>query len=226
VIPDYCEAITAYRAFDVFENGLLAGSFRGEPWPPYEPFVARCGMVSPDGVGEHVRDRRLVQAPVYGCGCGIYALKAPEAALERAQMARRHSAMLFPHLKLPPGLMCLTDLKRPPGLAWGAVKIWGRIIEHESGYRAEFAYPSSLHCDDAELARRVAALYGVACDYTPVQDPEAECVRDKVSSPVFRFGDRLANDPLNFFGNDTLQLLFWVTLTILGFIAGFIRSHF
>jgi hypothetical protein len=108
-----------------------------------------------------------VPAPVYGCGCGIYALKAPEAALECAQMARRDLAKLFPDLKLPPGPMCLTDLKRPPGLAWGAVKIWGRIIEHESGYRAEFAYPSSLHCDDAELARRVAALYGVACDYTP-----------------------------------------------------------
>jgi hypothetical protein len=46
------------------------------------------------------------------------------------------------------------------------------------------------------------------------------------SEPVFRFGDRLANDPLNFFGNDTLRhMLFWVTVTILGFIAWFVGSH-
>jgi hypothetical protein len=47
------------------------------------------------------------------------------------------------------------------------------------------------------------------------------------SEPVFRFGDRLANDPLNFFGNDTLRhMLFAVTVTILGFIAWFVSSHF
>jgi hypothetical protein len=46
------------------------------------------------------------------------------------------------------------------------------------------------------------------------------------SEPVFRFGDRLANDPLNFFGNDTLRhMLFAVTVTILGLIAWFVSSH-
>ena len=46
------------------------------------------------------------------------------------------------------------------------------------------------------------------------------------SEPVCRFGDRLANDPLNFFGNDTLRyMLFWVMVTILGFIAWFVSPH-
>lgn len=46
------------------------------------------------------------------------------------------------------------------------------------------------------------------------------------SKPVFHFGDRLANDPLNFFANDTSrQMLFWVTVTILGFIAWFVSSR-
>jgi hypothetical protein len=46
------------------------------------------------------------------------------------------------------------------------------------------------------------------------------------SEPAFRFDDRLANDPLNFFGDDTRRyMLFWVTVTILGFIAWFVRSH-
>lgn len=46
------------------------------------------------------------------------------------------------------------------------------------------------------------------------------------SEPVFRFGDRLANDPLNFFGDDTLRhVLFGVMVTILGLIAWFVSSH-
>jgi hypothetical protein len=57
----------------------------------------------------------------------------------------------------------------PVGCAWGAVKIWGRVIEHEDGYRAEFAYPSHLYCNDPKLASRVAALYGVPCEYKPVK---------------------------------------------------------
>ena len=137
MIPDYFEAITAYRVFNVFENGLLAGSAFVEPWPPYEPFVARCGAVSYEGAGEHVRDGRFVSAPVYGCDCGIHVVRTPAAALERVRMERRAHALRLQHLK------------GPAGRAWGAVKIWGRVIEHESGYRAEFAYPSNLHCDDA-----------------------------------------------------------------------------
>lgn len=51
-------------------------------------------------------------------------------------------------------------------------------------------------------------------------------VDDDASEPLFRFGDRLANDPLNFFANDNLgHMLFWVTVTILGFIAWFVSSH-
>jgi hypothetical protein len=184
VIPDYFEAITAYRVFNVFENGLLAGSAFVEPWPPYQPFVARCGTVSRKGAGEHVRDGRFAPAPVYGCDCGIYAVKTPRAALARVRLERRAGALRLQHPNAP------------VGCAWGAVKIWGRVIEHESGYRAEFAYPSHLHCDDAKLAPRVAALYGVPCDYTPLghrepADPRAEIISARMSQyndrPLFSY---------------------------------------
>ena len=60
----------------------------------------------------------------------------------------------------------------------------------------------------------------------PERSQSGLSVDDDASEPVFRFGDRLANDPLNFFGNDTLrQMLFWVTVTILGFIVWFVSSH-
>ena len=60
----------------------------------------------------------------------------------------------------------------------------------------------------------------------PERSQSGLCVDDDASEPVFRFGDRLANDPLNFFGNDTLRhMLFWVTVAILGFIVWFVSSH-
>jgi hypothetical protein len=178
VIPDYFEAITAYRVFSVFENGLLAGPVSMEPWPPYEPFVARCGgVVSCEGAGAHVRDGRFVSAPVYGCNCGIYAVKTSKAALQRVRIDRRAHAVRLQYLE------------GPVAYAWGAVKIWGRVIEHESGYRAEFAYPSHLHCDDAKLAPRVAALYGVPCDYTPLGHREPAVSYDKVLSAK-QYNDR------------------------------------
>jgi len=121
VIPDYFEAITAYRVFNVFENGLLAGSAFVEPWPPYEPFVARCGAVSGEGASEHVRDGQFVAAPVYGCDCGIHAVKTPGAALERMGMGA---------FALPPALR-VQHFGGPLGHAWGVVKICGRVIEHD-----------------------------------------------------------------------------------------------
>ena len=160
MIPDYLEAITAYRVFNVFENGLLAGSAFLEPWPPYQPFVARCGTVAMGGARAHVRDGHFVTAPAGACTCGIYAVKTYRAALERLRLEGQVHAL---RLQLPGG---------PVGRAWGAVKIWGRVIEHESGYRAEFAYPSHLYCSDAKLASRVAALYGVPCDYRPAKHRE------------------------------------------------------
>jgi len=213
VIPDYFEAITAYRVFNVFENGLLAGSAFVEPWPPYQPFVARCGMVSCEGAGAHVRDGQFVSAPVYACECGIYAVKTSRAALQRIWMERQAHALRLQHFG---GLV---------GRAWGAVKIWGRVIEHESGYRAEFAYPSHLHCDDAKLAPRVAALYGVPCDYTPLghrepADPRAEIISARMS----QYNDRplFSYQPPQHLGNMAIGAL--LTLLSLAFNFG-LASH-
>jgi hypothetical protein len=56
------------------------------------------------------------RSPEPGCTCGIHAIKDP------ARLARsgRSAAVV------------------------GRVAMWGRVIEHTKGYRAEFAYPSRL----------------------------------------------------------------------------------
>lgn len=151
MIPDYCDAITAYRAFDVHENGLLTGQAHAEPWPPYQAFVGRCGAISGTGWQAHIRDGAFTPAPVWGCDCGIHALKSEESAERRVTEDRW-------------GFSWDTG-NRPPGRAWGRVKLWGRLIEHTLGYRAEFAYPFDLVSDSKPLAEKIAALYGVPCAF-------------------------------------------------------------
>lgn len=163
MIPDYCEPLTAYRVWNVAPNGLLVGQAHSEPWPPYEAFVGRCGYVaSKKGAQAHVQDGHWIGAPVLACDCGIHAFKDEAVARERwtANVASAWWSFYFSS----------GNTYRPEGRVWGAIKIWGRVIEHELGYRAEFAYPSALHCHEAKLAAKISALYGVPCEVveTPV----------------------------------------------------------
>lgn len=43
---------------------------------------------------------------------------------------------------------------------WGEVWLWGRVVEHTNGYRAQFAYPKAL-VNTGGIARQIAAAYGV-----------------------------------------------------------------
>lgn len=158
MMPDYCEAITAYRCWNVHPNGLLVGQAHAEPWPPYEPFVGRCGALSGAGWAAHLQDGVFMPAPVMDCDCGVHALKTAASAEARA-IEPRDGWYSF-SLPIP--------------RVWGAVKLWGRLIEHEIGYRAELAYPSALYCEDQRLAPIVAALYGVPCEVKKLARPERD----------------------------------------------------
>ena len=59
--------------------------------------------------------RRIHDAPGFDCRCGLHATRSPDL-LRRA---------------------------RNPAVV-GTVALWGRIVEHEHGYRAAFAYPQRL----------------------------------------------------------------------------------
>ncbi len=49
-------------------------------------------------------------------------------------------------------------------LLFGKVKIWGEVIEHEAGYRSEFAKIVSLDYGDSELLERFRSTYGLNVD--------------------------------------------------------------
>jgi hypothetical protein len=46
-------------------------------------------------------------------------------------------------------------------LVFGKVKIWGEVVEHERGYRSEFAKILSLDYGDPELLARFRSIYGL-----------------------------------------------------------------
>jgi hypothetical protein len=54
----------------------------------------------------------------------------------------------------------------PPITVVGAVSLWGRVIEHTDGYRAQYAYPNRLAVvgGTKQLAVDLGLAYGVECD--------------------------------------------------------------
>jgi hypothetical protein len=51
-----------------------------------------------------------------------------------------------------------------PSGVYGTVALWGNVIEHSRGYRAQFAYPQHLWCKDQDTARALSRLYGCEAD--------------------------------------------------------------
>jgi len=53
----------------------------------------------------------------------------------------------------------------------GEVNLWGSVVEHERGFRAQFAYPKTLHLPSEmlpvtlkKIQTRIQALVGYGCD--------------------------------------------------------------
>jgi hypothetical protein len=115
-VPDYISPLVAYRVWQWDNTGLK--SLCGEPWHPAQPLAARCRVYSAGtivGRAEAVHDAH--DAPQANCTCGVYASKSLE------------------HL-------------RTTGYArygiHGEVNLWGTVVEHEQGWRAQLAYPRNL----------------------------------------------------------------------------------
>ena len=162
MIADYMEPITGYRAWNVHHNGLLIGQNHAEPWPPYTPFVARCGQaISP----LHIKDGQWVSPPVWSCRCGVHAFNNPMDVDRRVRYGRDLWTT---------GIQDIGE----EAMVWGEVKLWGRVIVHESGYRAEFGYPGELWCEDEGLCAKVASLYGVTCRFKAIDRPKPKTLWD------------------------------------------------
>jgi hypothetical protein len=109
----YLEPIVGWRVWKVAQGCLYSMVF-GTLWPERVRLEARCGLggrSSPGGL------RGVHDAPSRDCDCGIYALKSQADALFLAQ-----------------------QMATPSVAAVGRVSLWGRVVETERGYRAQYAY--------------------------------------------------------------------------------------
>ena len=70
---------------------------------------------------------------------------------------------------------------RYPNFSWGdkkdafvqgTVYLWGTVVEHVHGYRAQYAYPRALVDDGREIVRALARAYG--CELIPSPPPIKE----------------------------------------------------
>jgi len=143
-IPDYISPIVGYRVWKWENTGLK--SLCGERWRPGHSLAARCRasvVVGPiAGRAEAVHDAH--EPPQTNCTCGVYASKSLE------QLLTTGYAKCGIH---------------------GEVYLWGTVVEHELGWRAQFAYPKTLFLpsdlipsDTKEMECRLGALAAYETD--------------------------------------------------------------
>jgi len=121
-VPDYVSAIVAYRAWTWGASGLA--SLNGEPWIAGRPLVAACNTAPRLSSFVYRNFAICHEAPQVGCTCGIYAAKDID-------QLRRIG-------------YCGSGI-------YGEVYLWGTVVEHRLGWRAQFAYPKTLVLSPASL---------------------------------------------------------------------------
>ena len=115
-VPDFISPITAYRAWQWDANGLR--SLNGERWLPGQPLAASCRVDAIGSIaGLSKATHNPAELPYFSCTCGVYAARTIEHL-------RQCSYKKFG--------------------VHGEVYLWGKVVEHERGWRAQFAYPRTF----------------------------------------------------------------------------------
>jgi hypothetical protein len=153
------EPIVGWRQWNFMYPHFLANLGNDTIYVPREKIEARCEQDSPPGTLVLRKDHSEQQAPHLTCMCGIYAYK------EKPRLLREIRNIYS-------------------GLVYGEINLWGKVIEHEDGYRAQFGYPKRLWCTPAiePLAGWIGYVYGVPCEVMPSGDGE----EIKIKSPRWK----------------------------------------
>jgi|SRR5579875_1637796 hypothetical protein len=124
-VPDFVEPLVGWRAWKVWAPAFDSDSCPGltsiilnESWMPRRRIAAEHNF------DLTARCRGLLDLE---CSCGIYAFKDPDEAFAYAARVRDRF------------LGIANDV------ALGEVSLWGRVVECERGFRAEFAYPRHIY---------------------------------------------------------------------------------
>ncbi len=141
--------IVAHRVWRIDESYYLRSGFRDDIWAPGSPMVG-------DPTGDH----------------GVHAFKDDDEARILGAVAEygpRRAASWF---------MALLPDERPEsktiGMAIGTVRLYGTVVEHEHGYRAQYAMIESIdRIEDClrEGVDRDNLLAALRARYLPAQTP-------------------------------------------------------
>ncbi len=134
------EPIIAWRAWTCTPDGVLRSLVYPRPWPAHtavamDPLAVRAVCM---------RGHTSHHPPHRTCGCGWYGVKTVAQVLTWVRFRQSMD-------KLPP-------VRR---IVIGRVALWGRVIEHEAGYRAEFAYEACLYVGTSPLLPLLSERYRV-----------------------------------------------------------------
>jgi hypothetical protein len=134
--------VMPYTALDGRETvRLCAVGLLGIPkvWNPLVPQHAVCSS--------HETHH---EAPWYDCECGVWASNDAEWAYRRMILWMQSQG------------------GDPVGWAVGRVAMWGRVIEHTKGWRAQYAYPYAVRVEseDEAVARQVRFEYAVDVEWS------------------------------------------------------------
>ncbi len=146
------EPIIGWRQWNFMYPHFLASLGNDTIYVPREKVEARCEPYSLIGTSVHQQ-----QSPHLTCTCGIHAYKEKLTLLRQI----RHE-------------MAIPAIYSGLRLVYGEINLWGKVIEHEDGYRAQFGYPKRLWCTTAiePLAGWIGYIYGVPCEVLPSEDDE------------------------------------------------------
>lgn len=118
--------ITGYRLWPIYADGsnywLGSLAVDSTQWMPGFPQVASCEQRGFNLFITHDANK----TPHKGCTCGVHAM--------------RHREQLLLYLQAAPA----SKIGRLVGIAAGSIMLWGRVIEHQHGYRAQYGYPHTI----------------------------------------------------------------------------------
>jgi len=136
--------LQAYRYWRVDREGgqpVLRSLYYATPWPAHGPLQAAC-EAAPCRLAAWVRQvlsrrggRR--RAPIWGCHCGIYGVTRMDHVEPIAMLPQPQRGLVVESWPVV-----------------GVVLLWGRVIQHAHGYRAEYARPVTLFAAPAQLRGR------------------------------------------------------------------------
>ena len=141
--PDYVHVLTGWRAWRVRytnEGRRLQALGQDHVWEPKKQIAAECAKSGSVSIffGPPPFQERTCQhaAPAFNCECGIWAFKDLDRLVKAVEDRNNKIEVL------------------------GSVSLWGRVIETENGYRAQYAYPSELWLFNREL-EELGLIYDV-----------------------------------------------------------------